>query len=101
MNFRNLQKRNQENSEVFITEGSRDNTLLGPISPCRLLNLNDYNRQAMTAGMQMSTNDILFPSKALQTSYFKELETYIVDCQMADKLLSGKIKNICVQYVYK
>ena len=43
--------------------------------------------------MQISINDILFPSKALQTSFCKALETYLLDYQMTDKisLLSGII----------
>ena len=31
-------------------------------------------------------NNILYPSKALQSSVFRALETYILDCQMSDKI---------------
>ena len=37
-------------------------------------------------GVTLEMKNVLFPSKALQTSTFLALETYLLDCQMADKI---------------
>ena len=87
-----------------LLSGSIGQYILGvsPICPkCSVRNTTEHfmlhcnvHREARTqlsnviqgSGMQMSINDILFPSKALQTSSFKALETYLLDCQMTDKI---------------